>query len=384
MDVAEALNGLEPRRGPAAVGPCPRCAEPAGRLPGIATVSLGGGIVRRCLRCGTRATTLTAGRRTRFVFSCRKCSVPFVADELLPHDRHRCEDCADGVAPHDDPTAPLAEAMEREVRVALSSTWRFVGSASLSEYLDRIAREVARRIEAAPRGVRVVLADDPAVRSLALPSGLVILSVGLLTAIQDEAELAFVLGHEIAHAASRDAEHRLVRLGFHAAVREDGNRPTMAWSDAVADLVALGYGRRRERDADARAIDALVLQQYDPNSVVRFLHRLDLRGERGETSVAEVCCAHPPPADRIRRAERTLFARGTTSEPTRVNREVYRRVVSRAAIARMRPLVLEPDDAARSGLDPAVRRGLQRALWIGGGVALLAGLLLVVGLALAH
>lgn len=181
MGVAEALNGLGRDRRTAVAGPCPRCAEPAGRLPGVATVSLGGGVVRRCLRCGTRTTSVEG--RSGFVFSCRQCSVPFVADELLPHDRHRCDDCADGAVPHDDPTAPLAEAMEREVRVALGSTWRFVASTALSEYLDRIAREVAAGFDAAPSGVRVVLADDPGLRSLALPSGLVILSVGLLTAV---------------------------------------------------------------------------------------------------------------------------------------------------------------------------------------------------------
>ncbi len=382
MDAAEALNGLDPDRTTTVAGRCPRCAEPPGRLPGVATVSLGGGVVRRCLRCGTRTTAVRG--ETAFVFSCGRCSVPFLAVELLPRDRRHCDDCAEGAVPHDDPEAPLAEAMEREVRVALAATWRFVASPELSEYLDRIAGEVARHIDRAPSRVRVVLADDPALRSLALPSGLVILSVGLLTAVQDEAELAFVLAHEIAHAASRDAEHRLVRLGFRAAVREDGRRPAMAWSDAVTDLVALGYGARREHDADARAIEAIVAERYDATSVLRFLHRLELRGERGETEVAETCGAHPPPVERIRRAERAHAARADASDPTRVNREVFRRVVSRAAVADLRPTALETDDPEGAGLDPALRRGFRRALWIGGGVALLAGLLLVLGLALAR
>lgn len=344
---------------------------------------LGGAAVRRCSRCGTRHLDDTD--RVRFVFSCRVCGIPFEDDELLPHDRQRCEDCAQARLPPAAPDEALAGAMEHEVRGALNASFRWVGSGPLSDYLDRIAVRVAEHVDGAPGGVRVVLFDDPALRSLALPSGLLLISLGLLRSIHDEAELAFVLGHEIAHAASRDAESRLVRLGYRAAVREEGpGRDPTPWSDAALDVVRLGYGRQRERDADARALDAVLALHYDATSVLRFLHRLELRVERGEDAVAECAAAHPPPGDRVRRIERALYLRPPTGDPARVNREVFRRAAGPTELAKAVPVPLDPDAAGAAALDAGIGRGVRRALLLGAAVAALAAGLLTLGLLLAR
>jgi hypothetical protein len=106
---------------------------------------------------------------------------------------------------------------------ALATRWKFVTSPLSQPYVDRIARLVGARIERAPKTLRVVFVDLPEHRALALPSGTLMLSTGLLTSLRDEAELAFVLGHEISHAASGEVAVRLVRLGFKATARERGD-----------------------------------------------------------------------------------------------------------------------------------------------------------------
>jgi predicted Zn-dependent protease len=89
----------------------------------------------------------------------------------------------------------------------------------------------------------------------------------------------------------------------------------------------LGYGRRRERDADSRAIDALLALDYDAQSAIQYLNRLHDAGLRHDPAIAETAVAHPTPLDRIRRIERMLYGRVGGSEAPRVNREVFRRAI---------------------------------------------------------
>ena len=309
---------------------CPRCGEPWAPGPTVTTPSFGGRALRRCCRCGTRVANGTPA--PRLVFTCEACGLPFMADAIVPHGEQRCGPCATGLVPPEVPDRNVASAAENEVRAALATRWRFVTSSGVQPYLDRVARQVASRIAGAPPAPRVVLVDTAEHRMLALPSGTLLMSTGALRFLEDEAELAFVLGHEIAHAASGEAAVRLVRLGFQATVRERSASDGLCWSDAAVDLARLGYGRKRERDADAAALSAMFELQYEPQSVCRYLKRLHAAIDRGDDAVAETAVAHPTPFDRLRHIERTLCARvGATTDVLRVNREVFRRALAPAS-----------------------------------------------------
>jgi predicted Zn-dependent protease len=272
--------------------------------------------------------------RSSLVFTCEGCGVPFLAESILPHGERRCAPCGAGLVPPELPDREVAIAAENEVRAALATRWRFVTSSAAQPYLDRIARQVATRIDGAPAQPRVVLVEAAEHRTLALPSGTLLVSTGLLAFLEDEAELAFVLGHEIAHAASGEAAVRLVRLGFEATARERSATDGLCWSDAAVDLARLGYGRKRERDADQCALSTMLDLEYEPLSACRYLQRLHAAIARGDDVVSETDVAHPTPFDRLRRIERALGARvGATTEVPRVNREVFRRALTPATLS---------------------------------------------------
>jgi hypothetical protein len=314
------------------VGPsaCPRCGEPAGLVPSVPTATLGGRPVTRCPRCGTRSAPRDESRE--MVFTCESCGLPFVAGEILPHGEHVCPDCRSGSIPAELPDPAVAAAAEAEIRNALAGRWKLVTIPPLSSYLDRIAKQVSQKIDHAPEGTRVVLVDEPGLKTLALPSGTLLVSLDTVAFLEDESELAFVLGHEIAHAASEDAAVRLVRLGFRAVSRGRSSPGKDAWADVALDLVRLGYGRRRERDADLRALEAVLALGFDPRSVSRYLSRLRTRIEQGDPGAAELASAHPPAEDRRRRIEKALFGRVQAEAVVRVNREVFRRVAGREVL----------------------------------------------------
>jgi predicted Zn-dependent protease len=315
--------------------------------------------------------------KARPLFSCTSCGLPFLADELLPHSEHVCPDCSLGRVPADLPDEAVTAATEREVRLALEGGWKFVTSRSSSLYLHRVARQMASRIKGAPLDCRVVLFEGQALQTLALPSGLILVSLGTLAGLEDEAQLAFVLGHELAHAASGDAAVRLVRLGFKALVRDRSAKGSDGWAGAALDLVKLGYGRRRERDADARSVNAMLALGYDPNAAIRYLQNIDGLIESGAPGTEELSLAHPSPGYRVRKLEKMLFGRVDSSAGRQVNREVFKRALERPSeesdMVRLETL-FEPSE--NEGM------GLRWLPWAGLVAALIITLLLVFGLVL--
>ncbi len=365
------------------VAACPRCDEPESGLQPVRAQSLGGAPLCRCCRCGTRVV-LDEGRQ-RFVFTCGGCGLPFLADGILPHAEHRCGDCRAGKMPPEVPDNVLTGAMEEEARTALASRWSFVTSPSLTVYLQRLVNQLETRIQGAPGGCRVVLMDDWSHRTLALPSGLILVSLGTLAFLEDEAELAFVLAHEIAHAASSDAAVRLVRLGYQAVAWEPNGRANDAWIETVQDLVRLGYGRVRERDADHVALDATLSLGYDPVSVRRYLARIQERVRAGASEVAELAAAHPPADDRSRRLDRALFGKAREDSAPKTNREVFRRAAGHHILAGdLVPVDLKPVADVDDEIDPGETAGSGRLFWMVAGIAAVAALILAVGLVLSN
>lgn len=349
---------------------CPRCAEPAAGPEALTTTLLPGVALRRCWRCGTRFADRAGEERP--LLSCRLCELPFLAESL--DGEGCCPDCIAGRVPDDLPHGSLAAATEQEILQALELRRRFLTSEASAVYLESLVRRVAKRIEGAPPDCRVVLLDDPSLKTFALPSGTILLSQETLDDLDDEAQLVFLLAHELAHAAF-DAGGRLIRVGLREVTREGAAHDEEAWADVAEDVMRLGYGRRRERQADERALGALLELGYEPRSVIRYLRRIEMLGVREDDRVRELALAHPPAGERIRRIEETLAGRVVGDEVGLVNREVLRRAARRHASSVTRARLGEVGNGVHgeAGAERA-RRSMAWLPWAGAAAALLAAL----------
>jgi hypothetical protein len=378
MDASLTLTSPTAVESPEATTCCPRCEEPSAGTPVPVSLFEGGGLLR-CRRCGARYATDGTGR---VVAECGDCGLPFLDAAGAREEPPCCPDCTGESSVAELPDAPLGAATEREVRLALEARWRFVTSEPSSVYLDKVVRQVARCIEGAPRDCRVALFEDDALRTLALPSGTILVSHGTLAELQDEAQLAFVLGHELAHAASRAAAASMVRLGLRAVSGGAEAVDEAAWADGAEDLIRLGLGRRREREADERALAALIELGYDPAAAQSYLRRIVELDEARDPRVAELTLAHPSARDRLQRVG-SLLQRRIGTGTGQVNREVFRRVAGRhAGSVEKAPLnrIAEPAAQTGEGTDTPARRSLLP--WIGLAAALLAALAILLVLAL--
>jgi predicted Zn-dependent protease len=301
------------------------------------------------------------------VIRCASCRLP-----LAPSAGAACPACGEpGARPPQPLDRSIVGAAEQEVRVALADALAFVATPELTAYLERVARQQARFIDRSLPAPEVRIFDDAAVRTLALPSGILLLSHGALAAVEDEAELVFVLGHELGHIAGGEAGASLAALGLLVVAGTAlADRP--AWATAARAVMQLGHGDDREHAADARSHAALAAAGYDPDAALRYLERLRERMAAGAAEVVESGLAHPLPEDRRRRL---MAARRQPAGPGRIDREVFRRVAGREVLARaLRPArpFDEPAPARRLG------RAMPRMAWIVLALVALGALLLVV------
>jgi predicted Zn-dependent protease len=199
--------------------------------------------------------------------------------------------------------------------------------AHVTEVAERVARNSDLRF---PIQVRVV--DSAEVNAYALPGGFFFITTGMLLETQSEAELAGIIGHEIAHVAARHATRQMTRSHIWSIVSLPlvfiGGQVAYAiyqGAQLAVPLAFLKFNRDAEREADLLGLQYSFASGYDPVAVVDFLERMKAREKEKEGGIAKVFASHPMTRDRVVAAEKVI---GGLPE-----REEY--VVTTSAHARM-------------------------------------------------
>ena len=189
---------------------------------------------------------------------------------------------------------------------------------ALAAYVDRLGQEVLRtsaygdastpaEIRSTPFYFRIL--DSPVVNAFALPGGYIYVTRGLLAHLQNEAQLAMVLGHEIGHvlgqhAAERAANAQLGQLGLLGAailgevvVGGGVGQGVLDYGGAAAQFLFLKYGRDDEREADRAGVAYSEFAGYDAAQAASFFRSLErLSAESG--GLPTFLSTHPDPEER--------------------------------------------------------------------------------------
>jgi predicted Zn-dependent protease len=170
--------------------------------------------------------------------------------------------------------------------------------AALETYLTHVAQSLlppdTRAVIPSPR---IKVARHPFLNAFALPHGVIYVHTGMLAQMENEAQIAMVLGHELAHFTHRhtvkeirQAHNQLAfykALGVALAVVSGSLGATIGGvTDEVGRLLALasvrGYSRALEREADAEGLRAMVTAGYDPKEAPKVFTHL-LQESQGST-----------------------------------------------------------------------------------------------------
>ena len=152
----------------------------------------------------------------------------------------------------------------------------FVVDPVLTEYVSTVGQRIAA-VSDRPLDYEFVVLNNSVPNAWALPGGKIAVNRGLLTELNNEAELAAVLGHEVVHAAARHGAQAITRgtllqgalvASAIAASDNDYADYIVGASQLGAQLITQSYGREAEREADYYGIQYMVQAGYDPRAAV--------------------------------------------------------------------------------------------------------------------
>lgn len=196
------------------------------------------------------------------------------------------------------------------------------GAYTTDPELSRYVNEVGQRV-AAHSGVDLpyefVVLNHSVPNAWALPGGKIAINRGLLNELNSEAELAAVLGHEVAHAAARHGAKRIERglvsqgLVLGTAVAMGGQRYgayAVQGAQLAAGLLGQKYSRDAEREADYYGTRFMAKAGYDPQAAVdlqqTFVRLSEGRGQQSQSFLAGLFASHPPSRERVGNNQRLV------------------------------------------------------------------------------
>ncbi len=150
--------------------------------------------------------------------------------------------------------------------------------------------------------------DSPVVNAFALPGGYVYVTRGLMSHLDNEAQLAVVLGHEIGHITARHASQRAFKQQMGQIALIGGaiggellglpGGDILGIGSQVAQLLFLSYSRDDERESDRLGVEYASMKNYKAAEGAQFFITLERMSEQTGQSLPSWQSTHPDPAER--------------------------------------------------------------------------------------
>ncbi len=198
----------------------------------------------------------------------------------------------------------LATEVERQARI--------VDDPVIAEYVSRIGQNLVRNSDAkVPFTIKVIDSDE--VNAFALPGGFFFVNTGIVMKADNEAEMAGVMAHEIAHVAARHGTRQatkgqLVNYGTIPLIFMGGwaGFAIRQGAGLAIPLGFLSFSRGYESEADLLGLEYMYKAGYDPGSFVDFFEKIQSLEKKKPGTMAKVFSTHPMTDDRIKAAQHNI------------------------------------------------------------------------------
>ncbi len=210
---------------------------------------------------------------------------------------------------------------------------RYTVDPDLTVYVNSVGQKLAAVSDRPGLPYEFVVLNNDVPNAWALPGGKIAINRGLITQLEDESQLAAVLGHEIVHAAARHGalqmtQNMVLQLGvFAAGAAAKGTE----YADLAASGASIGaaawqarYGRQQELDADAYGMDYMARAGYDLQGAVELQRTfVKLSANKQSNWFEGLFASHPPSPERV--AANQAKARNHTGGNR--NRKTFQRAI---------------------------------------------------------
>lgn len=191
--------------------------------------------------------------------------------------------------------------------------------AAVQAYVKQVGRRLVNASTAKNSPYRFdfhVLRDGETVNAFALPGGQIFITAALLKRLENEAQLAGVLGHEIGHVIGRHAAEHLAKAkltqGLVSAAGVAGSSDYSSGQAAamianmVGSMVNMRFGRSDELESDVLGVRYMAAAGYDPRALKDVMRIL--AESRSGSQQPEFLSTHPDPGNRTQRIEQEIEA----------------------------------------------------------------------------
>ncbi len=199
----------------------------------------------------------------------------------------------------------------------------------LQSYVQNVGQKVVAKSDRPGLPYEFNVVNDSNVNAYALPGGKISITRGLISHMENEAQLAAVLAHEVGHVAARHAAQgytRNVLAGLVTGIAASALK-TSEYSGAdllirsgqlISQMVLMKYSRDQERQADRLSIEYMARAGYNPEGMIQVAKLLKDLNERRPSMLEVMFSTHPPGEERFETAKQLV-----TSYSTRLRDEAF-------------------------------------------------------------
>ena len=235
---------------------------------------------------------------------------------------------------------------------------KLVNDPVVTEYVNRIGQNLVRNSDAqVPFTIKVI--DSDVVNAMALPGGFFYVNSGLILAADEEAEMAGVMAHEIAHVAACHYAREMTR----AQLMQMASIPLIFIGGAIGygayeasglaiPMTFLKFSRTFEAQADYLGVQYMYRAGYDPSAFVSFFEKIQAMEKKKPGTLAKAFDTHPQTPDRIEKTQEEIRKILPSKQQYIVTTSEFDEVKARLASIENRHKALDQKDANK----PSLRR----------------------------
>jgi predicted Zn-dependent protease len=221
----------------------------------------------------------------------------------------------------------------RQFAAEVDSTNPLSDDSVVIAYVAEVGQKVARISDRADLTYHFSVIDTPVVNAFACPGGFVYVYTGLLKTMDNEAQLAGVLAHEISHVVARHGVKRLqqvlgLQILLSIALGESSQLTQQAVSTGIAVLIQ-GYSRDNEFESDEYGTLYMQKAGYNPEGMAQLLGKLMEMSQHEPGFFEEIMATHPPTKDRIQRVKGQIQGFDPSARNLPFNQEQYQKIKDR-------------------------------------------------------
>jgi len=257
----------------------------------------------------------------------------------------------------------LGKGLDRDVK----ERYGVYDDVSITHYVQRIGKKVAHVSHRSNLDFHFAVLDMDEVNAFALPGGYIYVTRGLLCYLNNEAQLAGVLGHEIGHVSHRHSMKALqadigTNILLNIIAMGTGSQFWTQVSDMMLSAIMAGYSRTYENQADELAVEYMFKAQYDPYQIRDFLYVIKRMEEGRIGFLLGIFASHPLIENRIKNVQNVIQQKTPFHSRSilKVDEEEYLRMIDGMPLEKEKGWIKDKNELKNGtvGIAVPLRRGL--------------------------